>query len=73
MPGQGLVRRRMQLTDTKFYRSLNEDITVDIQNRVTFYVNRIQKDKLINDKTKQRLRQSDVNSTRTILNPTQIT
>ena len=60
MPGQSLVRRRIQLTDTKFYRSLKEDITADIQNRVTFYVNRMQKDKLINDKTKQRLRQSDV-------------
>ena len=27
-----------QLTDTKFYRRLNEDITADIQKRVTFYV-----------------------------------
>ena len=30
-----------QLSDTKFYRRLNEDITADIQNRVTFYVNRM--------------------------------
>ena len=49
-----------QLTDTKFYGRLNEDIIADIQNRVTFYVNRMQKDKLINDKARQYLRQSDV-------------
>ena len=42
-----------QLTDTKFYQRLDEDITADIQKRVTFYVNRMHKDKLINDKTKQ--------------------
>ena len=42
------------------YRRLNEDITADIQNRVTFYVNRMYKDKLINDKTKQYLIQTDV-------------
>ena len=49
-----------QLTDTKFYQHLDEDITADIQKRVTFYVNRMHKDKLINDKTKQYLIQSDV-------------
>ena len=49
-----------QLTDTKFYQRLDEDITAEIQKRVTFYVNRMHKDKLINDKTKQYLIQSDV-------------
>ena len=49
-----------QLSDTKFYQRLDEDITADIQKRVTFYVNRMHKDKLINDKTKQYLIQSDV-------------
>ena len=49
-----------QLTDTKFYRRLNEDMTADIQKRVTVYVNKMHKDKLINDKTKQYLIQSDV-------------
>ena len=44
-----------QTTDTKFYQHLDEDITADIQKRVTFYVNRMHKDKLINDKTKQYL------------------
>ena len=44
-----------QLTDTKFYRRQNEDITADIQKRVTVYVNRMHKDKLINDKTRQYL------------------
>ena len=49
-----------QLSDTKFYRRLNEDIAADIQNCVTFYVNRMYKDKVINDKTKQYLIQTDV-------------
>ena len=49
-----------QLTDTKFYQRLEEDITADIQKRINFYVNRMHKDKLINDKTKQYLIQSDV-------------
>ena len=49
-----------QLTDTKFYRLLNEDITADIQKCVTFYVDRMHNDKLINDKTRQYLKQSDV-------------
>ena len=51
---------KRQLTDTKFYRLLNEDITADIQKRVTFYVDRMYNDKLINDKTRQYLKQSDV-------------
>ena len=42
-----------QLTDTKFYQLLNQDITADIQKRVTFYIDRMHKDKLINDKTRQ--------------------
>ena len=50
-----------QLTDTKFYQRLDEDITADIQKRVTFYVNRIHKDKLINDKTKQYLNNLTLN------------
>ena len=39
-----------QLTDTKFYRRLNEDITADIQKRVTFYVNRMHKEKIFSDR-----------------------
>ena len=42
-----------RLTDTEFYRRLNEDITATIQKRVTFYVNRVHKDLLITDETKQ--------------------
>ena len=49
-----------QLTDTKFYQHLDEDITADIQKRVTFYVDRMHKEKLVNDKTKQYLIESDV-------------
>ena len=49
-----------QLTDTKFYQRLDEDITADIQKRVTFYLNRMHNDKRINDKTKQYLIQSDI-------------
>ena len=49
-----------QLTDAKFYQRLDENISADIRKRVTFYVNRMHKDKLINDKTKQYLIQSDV-------------
>jgi len=40
--------------------TLNEDKTTEIQKRVTFYVNRMHKDKLISDKTKQYLIQTDV-------------
>ena len=39
---------------------ITADITADIQKRVPFYVNRMHKDKLINNKTKQYLIQSDV-------------
>ena len=39
---------------------MNEDITADIQKRVTFYVNRMYHDGLINDKTRQYLIQTDV-------------
>ena len=49
-----------QLTNTKFYQHLDEDITADIQKRVTFYVNRMHKEKLVNDKTNQYLIESDV-------------
>ena len=38
---------------------ITADITADIQKRVPFYVNRMHKDKLINNKTKQYLIQSD--------------
>ena len=58
-----------KLTDTKFYQRQDEDITADIQKRVTFYVNRMHKDKLINDKTKQYLIQSDVKSGRFYILP----
>ena len=58
-----------QLTDTKFYQRLDEDITADIQKRVTFYVNRMHKDKLINDKTKQYLIQSNVKPGRSYILP----
>ncbi|XP_068696876.1 uncharacterized protein [Montipora foliosa] len=50
-----------QRNDSKFYRRLNEDITVDIQKRVTVqYVNRKYTDDLIDEKTKQYLIQPDV-------------
>ena len=58
-----------QLTDTKFYQRLDEGSTADIQKRVTFYVNRMHKDKLINDKTKQYRIQSDVNPGRFYILP----
>ena len=53
-----------QLTDDKFYQRLDEDITADIQECVTFYVNRMHKDKVINDKTKKYLIQPDVKAGR---------
>ena len=49
-----------QLTDTRFYQRLNEDRTAEIQKRVTFYVDRMHKNKLISDKNKQYLIQTDV-------------
>ena len=48
------------LTPNSTDSSVNEDITADIQKRVTFYVDRMHNDKLINDKTRQYLKQSDV-------------
>ena len=42
------------------YRRLNEDITVDIQKRVTVFVKRMYTDDLIDEKTKQYLIQPDV-------------
>ena len=49
-----------QLNDSKFYKRLNEDITADIQTRVTYYVKKMYHDGLINDKTRQYLIQTDV-------------
>ena len=49
-----------QLNGSKFYRRLNEDITVDIEKQVTVYVNRMYTDDLIDEKTKQCLIQPDV-------------
>ena len=49
-----------QLNDTKFYQHLKEDMTADIQKRVTFYVNKMHTDNYINYKTKQYLIQTDV-------------
>ena len=49
-----------QLNDSKFYKRLNEDITADIQKRVTFYVSRMYHDRLINEKTRKYLIQTDV-------------
>ena len=46
-----------------------EDMTADIQKRVTVYVNRMHKDKLINDKTKQYFIQSDVKPRRFYILP----
>ena len=51
---------KRQLTDAKFYQRVDEDITANKQERVTFYVNRMHKDKVINDKTKQYLIKPDV-------------
>ena len=48
-----------QLSDTKFYRQLNTDITKDIQTRVRIYVERMHKDNVIDDETKRFLIQTD--------------
>ena len=48
-----------QLNDTKFYRRLETDITSDIQTRVQFFIKRLHKDGVIDDKTKQFLIQAD--------------
>ena len=50
----------IQLNDFKFYKRLNRDITADIQKRVTFYVNRMYHERLINEKTRKYLIQTDV-------------
>ena len=48
-----------QLNDTKFYRPLDNDITDDIQKRVQVYVERMPRDKIIDDNTKRFLVQSN--------------
>ena len=49
-----------QLNDVKFYRKQDGDITNQIQQRVTIYVQRMLKDGYIDEKTKQYLIQTDV-------------
>ena len=49
-----------QLNDIKFYRKQDEDITNQIQQRVTIYVKRMLKNGYIDEKTKQYLIQTDV-------------
>ena len=49
-----------QLNDVKFYRKQDEDITNQIQQRVTVYVKRMLKNGYIDEKTKQYLIQTDV-------------
>ena len=48
-----------QLNDTKFYRPLENDITNDTQKRVQVYVERMLRDKMIDDNTKRFLIQSN--------------
>jgi len=48
-----------QLNDTKFCRRLDTDITSDILTRVQFYIKRLHKDGVIDDKTKKSLIQAD--------------
>lgn len=48
-----------QLNDTKFYRQLDIDQTSDIQTRIQFYIKRLHKDNIIDDKTKRFLIQTD--------------
>ena len=48
-----------QLNDSKFYRRLETDITSDILTRVQFFIKRLHKDGVIDDKTKQFLIQAD--------------
>ena len=50
----------VQLNDVKFYRKQDEDITNQIQQRVTIYVQHMLKDGYIDEKTKQYLIQTDV-------------
>ena len=48
-----------QLNDTKFYRQLDIDQTSDVQTRIQFYIKRLHKDNIIDDKTKRFLIQTD--------------
>ena len=48
-----------QLNDTKFYRQLDIDQSSDIQTRIQFYIKRLHKDNIIDDKTKRFLIQTD--------------
>ena len=48
-----------QLNGTKFYRRLDTDITSDILTRVQFFIKRLHKDGVIDDKTKRFLIQAD--------------
>ena len=49
-----------QFNDTEFYRRLDTDITSHIQTRVQFFIKRLHKDDVIDDKTKQFLIQNDL-------------
>ena len=49
----------VELNDTKFYRQLDIDQTSDIQTRIQFYIKRLHKDNIIDDKTKRFLIQTD--------------
>ena len=42
-----------QLNDPKFYKTLDKDITTDIQKRIRIYVERMHRDKIIDDHTKR--------------------
>ena len=42
-----------QLNDSKFYKTLDKDITTDIQKRHTDLLERMQRDKIIDDHTKR--------------------
>ena len=48
-----------QLNDSKFYKTLDKDITTDIQKRVQIYVQRMHRDQIIDDHTKRFLLQTD--------------
>ena len=49
-----------QLSDIKFYERLDKDITANVQERVTIYVNGMHDDGFIDDKTREYLIQTDV-------------
>ena len=42
-----------QLNDSKFYKTLDKGITTDIQKRIRIYVERMHRDKIIDDHTKR--------------------